>query len=48
MAVREVQKNVRKYFWVIDLDLANFFEEVRHDLPIKGLENHVSERWVLM
>ena len=48
MAVREVQKNVRKYRWVIDLDIANFFEEVRHDLLIKGLERHVSEPWVLM
>lgn len=48
MAVREVQKNVRNNFWVIDLDIANFFEEVRHGLLIKGLERHVSERWVLM
>jgi RNA-directed DNA polymerase len=48
MAVREVQKNVRKYRWVIDLDIANFFEEVRHDLLIKGLDRHVSEPWVLM
>jgi RNA-directed DNA polymerase len=48
MAVREVQKNVCKYKWVIDLDISNFFEEVRHDLLIKGLERHVSEPWVLM
>lgn len=48
MAVREVQKNVLKYSWVIDLDISNFFEEVQHDLLIKALERHVTERWVLM
>lgn len=31
-AVEEVRKNVRNYAWVIDLDIANFFDEVSHEL----------------
>ena len=47
-AVKEVQKNVRKYSWVIDLDVQEFFENVNHELLFKALVVHVSEKWVLM
>jgi len=48
MAIQEVQENVRKYSWVIDLDIQEFFENVSHALLMKALERHVSEKWVLM
>jgi len=47
-AVKEVQNNVRKYSWVIDLDIQEFFENVKHELLFKALEVHVSETWVQM
>ena len=47
-AVKEVQNNVRKYSWVIDLDVQEFFENVNHELLFKALVVHVSEKWVLM
>ena len=47
-AVLKVQQNVRKYSWVIDLDIQEFFENVNHELLMKALEKHVSEKWVLM
>ena len=47
-AVEQVRQNVRAYGWVIDMDIKSFFEEVDHELMIKALERHVSERWVLM
>jgi group II intron reverse transcriptase/maturase len=47
-AVEEVRQNVRKYPWVIDLDIQEFFENVDHDLLMKALERHVKEKWVLM
>lgn len=47
-AVEKVRKNVRKYPWVIDLDIQQFFEHVNHDLLGKALSRHVSEKWVLM
>ena len=47
-AVREVRQNVLRYCWVIDLDIKEFFENVRHDLLLKALNKHVPEKWVLM
>jgi group II intron reverse transcriptase/maturase len=47
-AVRKVQEHVRRYCWVIDLDIKEFFENVNHELLFKALEKHVSERWVLL
>jgi RNA-directed DNA polymerase len=47
-AVREVQKNVQKYSWVIDLDIKEFFENINHELLFKALEVHVCESWVKM
>lgn len=47
-AVKEVQKNVLKYKWVIDLDIQEFFENVDHDLLYKALSVHVSEKWVFL
>jgi RNA-directed DNA polymerase len=47
-AVIEVQKNVRKYSWVIDLDIQEFFENVEHKLLYLALEKHVDEGWIKM
>ena len=47
-AVEEVRNNVRKYAWVIDLDVQEFFENVDHELLHKALAFHVSEDWVMM
>lgn len=47
-AVRKVQENVRKYCWVIDLDIKEFFENVSHELLYKALDRHVSEKWVIL
>ena len=47
-ALKKVQENVRKYSWVIDLDIKEFFENVNHELLFKALKLHVSEKWVLL
>ncbi len=47
-AIKQVQTNVLKYSWVIDLDIKEFFENVNHELLMKALKKHVSEKWVLM
>lgn len=47
-AISEVQKNVRTHGWVIDMDIKNFFDEVDHELLMKALDRHVSEKWVKM
>jgi group II intron reverse transcriptase/maturase len=47
-AVLQVQENVRKYAWVIDMDIKSFFDEVDHVLLMKALDKHVEEKWVKM
>jgi RNA-directed DNA polymerase len=47
-AIEEVRKNVRKYSWVVDLDIQEFFENVNHALLFKALQVHVSESWVAL
>ena len=47
-ALENVQENVRKYAWVIDMDIKAFFDEVDHGLLMKALEKHVPEKWVKM
>ena len=47
-ALEQVRQNVRKFDWVIDMDIKGFFDEVSHELLMKALERHVDERWVKM
>lgn len=47
-AIREVRNNVWNYKWVIDLDIKAFFDNVSHELLMKALKRHVSEKWVLL
>ena len=47
-AIQEVLKNVRKYSWVIDMDIQGFFDNVDHGLLFKALEVHVFEKWILL
>jgi len=47
-AINEVLKNVLTHSWVIDLDIKEFFENVNHELLMKALGKHVSEKWALM
>lgn len=44
-AVRQCRSRCFRRSWVIDLDIASFFDTIPHDLLLKGLERHVEERW---
>ena len=46
--VKKVQETVRKYSWVIDLEIKEFFENVNHELLFLALKLHVSEKWILL
>ena len=48
MAIDEIRRNCWKYNWVIDLDIANFFEEIDHIKLLKALAIHIPERWIMM
>jgi RNA-directed DNA polymerase len=47
-AVEQVRKNVRRYQWVIEMDIASFFDKMSHELLMKAIEKHVTEKWVRM
>lgn len=45
-ALQVVRLDVRKASWVIDLDVASFFDELPHGLLRKALDRHVPEGWI--
>lgn len=47
-ALESVRMNVRKYTWVIDLDITAFFDNVDHEKMMLALDKHVDETWVKM
>lgn len=47
-ALAEVQRNVRKFSWVVDMDISGFFDNMSHELLNNALEKHVGEKWVKM
>jgi RNA-directed DNA polymerase len=47
-ALAHVKENVRKYAWVIDMDIKSFFDEVNHEMLMKDIGKHVPEKWVKM
>lgn len=47
-ALEQVRENVRRYSWVVDMDIKAFFDEVNHELLLKAVDKHVSEKWVRM
>jgi group II intron reverse transcriptase/maturase len=47
-ALSSVSENVRRYAWVIDLDIKSFFDTVSHEKLLLALDKHVEEKWVKM
>jgi group II intron reverse transcriptase/maturase len=47
-AIGKCQQNCWKYSWVIDLDIAAFFDNINHDWLMRMLDLEVSEKWVKM
>lgn len=47
-AVEQVRQNCFLYDWVIDLDIAKFFDEIDHELLMKAVEWMIEDKWVKM
>jgi RNA-directed DNA polymerase len=47
-AIEQVRKNVRKFHWVIDMDISGFFDNMVHELLMKAVDRHVTEKWAKM
>jgi RNA-directed DNA polymerase len=47
-AVEQVRQNCKMQSWVIDLDISKFFDEIDHELLMKGVAAMIEESWVKM
>jgi RNA-directed DNA polymerase len=47
-AIEKTKEYCYKYNWVIDMDIANFFDEIDHELMLKAVEHVLPEKWVRM
>lgn len=47
-AVEACKRNCHENFWVIDLDIKGFFDNINHELMMKAVTKHTQEKWVLM
>lgn len=47
-ALAMAQANVKKYDWVIDMDIKGFFDNISHEFILKALDKVVKEKWVRM
>jgi len=48
MAVAKCRERCWQKAWVLDLDVAKFFDSVDHDLMVKALEANTDQRWVVL
>jgi RNA-directed DNA polymerase len=47
-AVRKCRERCWRYNWVIDLDVAKFFDSCPHDLIVKAVEANTDQRWIVL
>jgi group II intron reverse transcriptase/maturase len=45
-ALDEVRKNCLEKDWVVDMDLAKFFDEIDHELMLKAVSHVFEESWI--
>lgn len=47
-AVAVTRKRCWRYDWVVEFDIVGLFDNISHDLLLKAVRKHVSDRWVLL
>lgn len=47
-AIRTCRKRCWEHDWVIDLDVAKFFDTCPHDLILKAVEANTDQKWILL
>ncbi len=45
-ALEQVRQNCYKQDWVIDMDIAGFFDEIDHEIMLKAVKHVMDEKWV--
>lgn len=47
-AIQQATEQCYKKAWVLDLDIEGFFDNLDHELVMRALQRHTTEKWVLM
>lgn len=47
-AVGQARKRCWRYDWVVDLDIKGFFDNIDHDLMMRAVKKHASEKWIVI
>lgn len=47
-ALERARKRCWQLDWVLDLEVSKFFDTIDHDLLMKAVKRHTSERWILL
>ena len=47
-AVGVARKRCWRHDWVLDLDIKGFFDSIDHELMMRAVRRHTSEKWVLL
>lgn len=47
-ALERARKRCWQFDWVLDLEVSKFFDTIDHDLLMKAVKRHTSERWILL
>lgn len=45
-AIGRARERCWKHDWVLDLDIKGFFDNIPHDLMMKAVRKHTSEKWI--
>ena len=47
-AIATARQRCWKYDWVLDMDISKFFDTIDHELLMRAVQRHVSEKWILL
>jgi RNA-directed DNA polymerase len=47
-AVKTCRERCWRYDWVLDVDIQKFFDTIDHELMMKAVEKHCTEKWMLL
>ncbi len=47
-ALEKATSNCGYYSWVVDLDIRGFFDNIDHELMMRGVEKYIKEKWVVI
>jgi len=47
-AIGQARQRCWRYDWVLDMDISKFFDTIDHELLMKAVELHISEKWILL